>query len=392
MGAASSTTSRLQPAVPDGGNTGCGDANEPLWPLPPACQDDIWLNVDLPTVLGAGAGIPGGKDAGGVGRGSSERHLDGNNARDNHTARSSQMMPGSFGCGDDEDDWLETALCLSMSSLQRQEMALLVARAKTKLLRTLSFLCCHHDIFCESMMQRVHTLRCVHAAMTRQRSAQIQRERVETLKHNSNEGASQSDAVVVAGESGGFCEASSDDLLGLQLFFSLLDFVREPECGQEQLNDFLQQITPVLSELPPLCLVGDHVRVADDSCSNTQPAQRRLTPGVVHSLRGFLVTLALAEPGRSDYFQMGADHTDRHHQNAASDSPERQRVALSALISLVAARGRASDLLVLVNVLLHTSHRKSHVGVSQSDSDTVCVPAATDVREDHIVTECSAKR
>lgn len=392
MGATISTSSRLQPAAPDGRRASCADAIESLWPLPPACQDDIWLNIDLPTVLGARTAIPGGKDVAGVGRASGERHVDGNNARENHTTRTPQASSGSLGCGDDEDDWLEAALCLSMSSLERKEMELLVGRVKTKLLRTLSSLCYHHDSFCESVTQRIHTLRCVDAAMTRQRSAQVKRKRVETLKVSSDVVTSQSGAVVVTGGGGGFCEASSDDLLGLQLFFSLLDFVQDPECGQEQLDDFLQQIVPVLSKLPPLCLAGDHMRVTDDSCGNTQPAQRRLAPGVVHSLRGCLVAVALAESGSNGPCQRGADQTDRNHQHVAEYSSRRQQVALSALVSLVAARGRASDLLVLVRALLHMSPRKPRVAVSQSESDIECAPAATGVREDHILAECSAKR
>lgn len=389
MGAAGSSSSRLQHAPPGSGDASCGDAIEPPWPLPPVCQDEIWLKADLSTLVGARNELAG---KGGVNllRACGERR-DGGNARDNQAARSSQLSPGDDGHGDEEDDWLDASVCLSMASLRPEEMALLLARVKKKLLSNLRDLCHEDDVFCGAVTKRIHALQCVHAAMTRRRCAQLNRRAVDSvIRQPSAVTLGEKDAGV-AGEAPS-CP-SEDNLLGLRLFFSLLNFVRDPECGQEQLGDFLQQIAPVLSSLPPLCLAGDILTLPEDG-PDKQPSQQVPAPGVVHSLREFLVTLALREAADNAPLQIERKRCDRVDLAAEMCDSSPPGLALSAIISLVGARGRASDLLVLVKVLLSAGYRRLDyaVAVSLNDGEPCSIADTSGMREEHVLTECSAKR
>lgn len=383
MGATGSSSSRLQPAPQEDEDT----AVEPPWLLPPACQDDIWLKVDLSMLVGTGAGLAG-NGGGGFGHAFSERRR-GGNVGESQPPRPSQLDPSSEEYGDEEDDWLAASLCLSMSSLQSEEMELLVERVKKKMLRNLSCLCSQEDVFCRAVTQRLHVLQCVHAAMGRQRCAQFQRSRGHPTEPQSSVAAREKNEDASEKASGPSSAASGDDLLGLQLFFSLLEFVRDPECGQEQLADFLHQIAPVLTRLPPLCLADRH----SGSPHTSKHPTRTLAPGVgvVNSLRGFLATLVLS--GKADEEFPHVEGESGYCSGRETGTSEQREVALSAMIGLVAARSRASDLLVLVKVLLSTPFRKLDVvEVSQDEDKVNGLPGATGLREGHVVTECSAKR
>lgn len=384
MGATGSSSSRLQPTPQEDEGT----AVEPPWLLPPACQDDIWLKVDLSMLVGTGAGLAG-NGGGGFGHALSEGRGDGN-VGESHPPRPSQLDPSSEGYGDEEDDWLAASLCLSMSSLRSEEMELLVARVKKKMLKNLSSLCSQEDVFCRTVTQRLHVLQCVHAAMSRHRCAQFQRSRGHPTEPQSSVIAPENNEGASEKASGPSSAASGDDLLGLQLFFSLLEFVRDPECGQEQLVDFLHQIAPVLTKLPPLCLADRHSGSPHDS---KQHPSRTLAPGVgvVNSLREFLATLVLS--GKADNVFPHVEGESGYRSGRETGTSEQREVALSAMIGLVAARCRASDLLVLIKVLLSTPFRKLDVVEESQGENTVNdLPGTTALREGHVVTECSAKR
>lgn len=392
MGAASSNSSR-PPTSPEGEGT----AVELSRSLPPPCQDDDWLKMDLSTLVGTGAGLAGngGRNFGPT---SSERRRDG--MVGDQAPRPSQPGPDSEGSGDQEDDWLAASLCLSMSSFRQEEMELLVTNVKNKMLRSLASLCSQDDAFCATVMERVHILECVHAAMSRQRRVQFERgtqdcstEIQHSVVAQGENGASAGTAIDTSSA------ASGDALLGLQLFFSLLEFVRDPECGQEQLADFLHQICPILTNLPPLCLANSF-----SGPPNNLPYQSKQQPppilapdvGVVSSLRGFLATLALSDKTDDMFPRVEREHEQAYcsdREIGPSDS-EQKDVALTAMVGLVAARGRASDLLVLVKVLFSVSHRKLDVvEISQDKSDKANgLPATTGSREGHVVAECHAKR
>lgn len=389
MGAASSSS--RPPTSPESEGT----AVEPPWSLPPPCQDDVWLKMDLSMLVGTGAGEPGngGRDFGPT---SGERRRDG--IVGDQAPRTSQLGPNSEGSDCEENDWLAASVCLSMSSFQREEMELLVAKVKNKMLRNLSCLCSQDDAFCVTVTQRVHTLQCVHAAMSRQRRAQLERARghcATITQHN----------VVARGKNGTRAgtaidtpsAASGDALLGLQLFFSLLEFVRDPECGQEQLADFLQQISPVLTKLPPLCLANRYSSPPNNLPHHSTPQPlRSVAPdvGVVSSLRGFLATLALCDKTDDLFPRVEREQDYSSGREIGTSDSEQKNVALTAMVGLVAARGRASDLLVLVKVLLSMPIQKLDVVEVLQDERNKSdgLPGATGSREGHVVAECHAKR
>lgn len=390
MGAASSNSSR-PPTSPESEGT----TVEPSWSLPPPSQDDVWLKMDLSMLVGTGAGLTG-NGGRGFGLASSEPRREG--IVGDQAPRTSQLDPNSGGNSDEEDDWLAASLCLSMSSFQREEMELLVAKVKDKMLRHLSWLCSQDDAFCAVVTQRVHTLQCAHAAMSRQRQARLERGRgnlaTEAQYRVAGQGKNETGAGTAVGTSSA---ASGDSLLGLQLFFSLLEFVRDPECGQEQLDDFLQHISPVLTSLPPLCLANSYSSPPNNLPHQSKPQpSRTLVPGVgvVSSLRGFLATLALCDKADDIFPRVERERDYCSGQDAGTSDTQQKDVALTAMVGLVAARGRASDLLVLVKVLLSIPLRKVNmVEVSQDEStNTNGLPEATGSREGKVVAECHAKR
>lgn len=378
MGAASSSSSVLQltPLRSEGASQG-GTVESP-WSLPSSCQDDIWLKVDLSMLVGTGAGLAG-KGGGDFSRVFGERRREGI-GRD-QAPRSSLLGPSHEGFGDVEEDWLAAILCLSTSSLAQEDMALLVARAKNRLLEILSYLCCQKDDFHEAVMQRVHVLKCVHAAMSRRRRAQFERKPggPATAPHNSV--AAQPGPIDLSSA------ASGDDFLGLRLFFSLLEFVRDPDCGQEQLADFLRQISPVLTNLPPLCLANDFSGShTNPHTGKEQPTQQPFSVGVVDSLREFLAVLAI--PGKANHVK--GEHDSCPERETGTAGLEERSVALAAMVSLVAARGRASDLLTLVKVLLSIPCQGADVvEVLQDESEPNGHPSSTNK---NAAAECCAKR
>lgn len=392
MGAASSSGVRVQPGAPESDSARCGGSTavEPTAVLPPASEDYNWLKVGLSTLVGTADELAG-KGVGDFGRALTERR-DSSNVRDNQGGtRPSQANASLVGNCGEEDEWLEASLCLSVASLSREEMALVVARVRQKLFKTLSSLCSQDDAFCEAVAQRIRVMQCVHAAMSRQR-------RMQQLDTNDGETNIQPNTIPVAREStaglsedsSSSCEASGDQLLGLQLFFSLLEFVRDPDCSQEQLTDFLQQIAPVLSNLPPLCLARRYSDPPDDVRGN-QAMPWGPAPCVVDSLRRFLATLALED--KADVSLPRKRDERSTVDTYPSSDPGRRGVALSAMISLVAARGRAGDILLLVKVLISARHRPlNSVEDLQGDDEANSIPGETGFREEHVLADCSAKR
>lgn len=360
---------------------------EPRWPPPPPSQDEIWAKVKLSTVLDAGPA--------GLGGGNFVRATGGGRDGDIRTTRSSfRLGPGFLGHDNDSDDFLEAGLCLSMSSLQPEEIGVLVGRAKDVLLQRLSRLCDRDDVFCEAITQRIYAMHCVHAAMTRQRV--VEAKYAATVAAAAAAGpmecgaVSQLSAADVLGKLG-CVKDSGDARLGLQLLFSLLEFVEDPECGQEQLADFLGEIFPVLSSLPPLCLSNEISGSTDDERNGvgTNPIR---TPGVVHALREFLVRCILAKT-KGDDLQLGEVEAGAKGDRATMSLGLSQRdIALSALVGLVAARGRASDLLVLVKVLLDEHVQRNNVLLVQMADEARVMQEETELRKAPVHREGGAKR
>lgn len=374
--------SKSRPCPPnatfDGEDAPCYEDNiEPPWPLPSTSQDALWTTIQLSTLLGVG--IPGTTGGGHILRAASGRGgLDGSNIV--LSPRRSMTVDGE----ETSEEWLDASLCLSMAALQHEDMVLLVGRAKGTLLRRLSRLCDQDDVFCESVSQRIHAMYCIHAAMTRQRVREAKRAPAAAV-------TCQGVAVVERLNTGQIPEKLvpgvgwGDAGLGLQLFFSLLDFVRDPGCGPEQLVDFLRQISPVLSNLQPLCLVSTDRRSADEAHSRTA-TQSATAPSVVHTLRSFLVSCVVPKG-------IGIGKDEQGEQALPVLNSGERDIALSALISLVSARGRASDMLVLVKVLLEVDAGEKSANVTPEEEEDRVVPLGGDEpKKDVVLADCSAKR
>lgn len=385
MGAGSSNCRCLRPCPDD--NNDLGDAVESLRSLPPPCEDEVWLKMDWATLVGTHYGLAE-KYGGKVGRVSSERRAE-NTARDNQTSRKVNSNTGSLESGGEENDWLESGIFLSMASMKQEDMSVVVDRAKEILHRTLSNLGKQNDTFYESLMERIHSLRCVHAAMTRQRFIQLEKANENAIEQSRRASFSEDDAGVA--EELDSCKISGDHLLGLNLFFSLLDFVQEPGCEQEQVVDFLCQVHPVVSTLPPLCLAEENLGSFKSGIFRHQTS--RPAPSVVRSLRDFLATIALAGLDDKNALREGFERNDTPGTTRICD-PAQRGLVLSTLISLVAARGRASDILTVVKVLLVLFCYSSEgvVETSQQQIEISDVAVEAGFGDDHITTECSAKR
>lgn len=385
MGAGSSNSQCLRPCPNDIDDL--GDVVEPRWSLPPPCEDEVWLKMDWTSLVGTHYGLAD-KYGGKVGRVSSERRAE-NTARDNQTSRKGHSNIGSPECGGEENDWLESGICLSMASLKQEDMLVVVDRAKKILHRTLSNLYNQNDVFYESLMERIHSLRCVHAAMTRQRFMQLESANKNAIEQGRQASHGEGDTGVA--EELDSCQISGDHLLGLNLFFSLLDFVQGPGCEQEQVADFLRQVKPVVSSLPPLCLAEENLGSFQTGIFRQQTP--RPAPSVVRSLRDFLATIALAGLDDKNALREGLERNDAAGTTRICD-PAHRGLALSTLISLVAARGRASDILTLVKVLLvmFCCSLEGVVETSQHQIETSDVAVKARVGDEHVTAECSAKR
>lgn len=385
MGAGSSN-SRCRRHCPNNYND-LGDAVESRWPLPPPCEDEVWLKMDWASLVGTHYELVE-KYGGKVRRVSSERRAE-NTARDDQTSRRIHSNTGSLESVGEENDWLESGIFLSMASMKQEDMSVMVDGAKKILHRTLSNLCKKNDLFHESLMERIHSLRCVHAAMTRQRYIQLERANENAIEQSRRAPLGEDDAGVA--EEIDSVKISGDHLLGLNLFFSLLDFVQEPGCEQEQVVDFLRQVYPVVSSLPPLCLAEENLGSFKSGIFKQQTP--RPSPSVVRSLRDFLATIALAGLDDKNALREGFERNDAPGTRRICD-PAQRGLVLSTLISLVTARGRASDILTVVKILLVLFCYSSEdvVEASQHQIEISDVAVEAGFGDEHVTTECSAKR
>lgn len=404
MGVGGSTSSRLSGDPTVGEALTNQGAIEPPWPLPEACHDEAWSQVKLSSIVGIEAGgLEGVPDfAAETGIRSSD------NAGHDGKLDSSRLAAACFDSESGDCDQLEESLCLSMSSLRDSEMASLVTQAKGDLLRRLSLLCQSGDTFHQAVRKRVHALNCVHAAMTRRRASQGDHAAATNRKYRPS--VKRQEDTSVGGVCGGV-PASSDALLGLHLFLSMLDFVRDPECTQEQRYDFLHQIVPVLSSLPPSCLSQEYPESGCDECGecpNQQPEGVAIsTPSVVQALREFLVDCIYQSCTHQSCTHVGIQckrggaSNCGHATQSCLFKLEQGDAALSALVSLVAARGRACDLLLLVKVLLRghieaSAPCRGRSGRQESPAENLEGAEGTnggaEARKPHIVVECAAKR
>ena len=145
----------------------------------------------------------------------------------------------------------------------------------------------------------------------------------------------------------------------LHLLYSLLDFVRDDICEPQQRADFLKQVSPMLSELPPLCL--SEGMAATEDVSNHEI--------VLDSLRDFLYLASL--PSACFLHKRSSDE-DVARALETPEMVEQRTEAATALLGLASARGRASDLLLAVKVLMG-------IGLPQPSIEVIVAPPATEV-------------
>ena len=253
------------------------------------------------------------------------------------------MGVGSAGVGTDvepdeqvEDevaDLADATVCLA-----GQDSREAVRQTMQRLAHDLCVHCRSDDPFAVLLSQRVAMLHMMHVAIT-----------------NKRRDAAEAAGPGEAAQASLLAQPATVDMppavqLALHLLYSLLDFVREESCEPAQRADFLKQVAPMLAELPALCLSHpgeEHIH------------PRSLLPGeagsnrdtVLDSLRDFLYLASLP----SAYFPNSAGSAERDEVTATltqADTIEQRTESATALLGLASARGRASDLLLVVKVLL----------------------------------------
>jgi hypothetical protein len=173
------------------------------------------------------------------------------------------LCPAGFGAGPGkgisfEEHCREEALDLADATAFLLETVAWHAKAggqmeevTSRLLKELVSSCRVSDRFSRVLTQRVHMLQCIHQAWRRT----YQRREKGLARLAAGAGASR--ATNPAGEQGLRAAVLPRDVtLAIDILFSLLAVVHDANCPPEQCREFVDEISPVLRELPALCLAG----------------------------------------------------------------------------------------------------------------------------------------
>ena len=242
--------------------------------------------------------------------------------------------------------------------LTGQDPYSLVAQTHARLARGLVAQCEPEDPFASLLGQRVLILQSIHAAITASSTKEEGLSRAEACQLNSGR------SRAVPSSSASLPPAVG---LALHLLYSLLDFVRDDICEPHQRADFLKQVAPMLSELPPLCL--------SDGMASTENISNHDV--VLDSLRDFLYLASLPS---ACFLSTQSSEENIVSALETSEMIEQRTEAATALLGLASARGRASDLLLAVKVLLG-------IGLPQPVVDVVVDPPAEEVVQSIAVTK-----
>ena len=230
-----------------------------------------------------------------------------------------------------------------------QDPQVVVAQTQVRLAHALSSQCDTEDPFGAILGRRVTMLQSIHAAISaacaKVPGGQVTRAELRQSdgRHPLSSSASLPPAVGLA----------------LHLLYSLLDFVRDDICEPQQRADFLKQVSPMLSELPPLCL-------SEGMAATEDVANHEI---VLDSLRDFLYLASL--PSACFLHKRSSDE-DVARALETPEMVEQRTEAATALLGLASARGRASDLLLAVKVLMG-------IGLPQPSIEVIVAPPATEV-------------
>jgi Regulator of chromosome condensation (RCC1) repeat len=235
----------------------------------------------------------------------------------------------------DPGDLSDASLLLS-TQWSDTDKALLRARAMQRLASELSHLCREGDAFTHAVAQCTHTLHSIHAAMTRAAAA--------SKRSSAAAAALRQKARAASREQSAAAEASTPAgaVIGARLLMTLLDLAEASSCTGLKQSEFVSEIAAVLQSLLPLSLA-----VQQRAQAAVQTGQ--LSAAIVHRLRAFLYTASALVPPRRPLRQQ----QQQHLQSAEWQEYQAMKLdSLAALTSLACARGRASDLLLLVKALL----------------------------------------
>ena len=235
--------------------------------------------------------------------------------------------------------------------LAGQDPRVVVVQTHARLAHELSAQCDSEDPFGALLAHRVVMLRSIHSAISaasaKGAAGPVAREMRQTADGRFQGPMTSSAALPPAVG------------LALHLLYSLLDFVRDDICEPQQRADFLKQVAPMLSELPPLCL-SEGMAAAEDVTNHEI---------VLDSLRDFLYLASLPS---ACFLLEKATELDVASALETPEMIEQRTEAATALLGLASARGRASDLLLAVKVLLG-------IGLPQPTTEVIVTAPAAEV-------------
>jgi Regulator of chromosome condensation (RCC1) repeat len=257
----------------------------------------------------------------------------------------------------DPGDLSDASLLLS-TQWSDTDRALLRARAMQRLASELSHLCREGDAFTHAVAQCTHTLHSIHAAMTRAAAA----------SKRSSTAAAVLRQIAASREQSTAAEASTPAgaVIGARLLMTLLDLAEASSCTGLKQSEFVSEIAAVLQSLLPLSLA-----VQQRTHAAAQTGQ--LSAAIVHRLRAFLYTASALTPPRRPLRQQ----QQQHLQSAQWQEYQAMKLdSLAALTSLACARGRASDLLLLVKALLCIDEQQQQLRRSSAEHPVNSATAA----------------
>ena len=247
---------------------------------------------------------------------------------------------------------------------------------------------CHSDgLFTVQLLQRMHVLEWIQDALREKfpvalRKPEHDNSGVKEIGRARNEEASSSDV-----NSGGFLQGhtfahSSSRALVTELLSTMVTAIQDEPA--ERQSEFLQEISPLLNELPPLCLVDSNDRPEQESATSSgQAASARRTrssvgtdaampdsSALMDTLRDFLFLAATQLPStsannhnRGPVTRSGSvRHHQQHQEPGTGLSPDQvpllmktRQTSLAAIVALSLARGSLLDLLLSVRALFLAS-------------------------------------
>ncbi|GMH96967.1 hypothetical protein TrST_g6277 [Triparma strigata] len=221
----------------------------------------------------------------------------------------------------------------------------------------------------QTIVHRLLLMKSVHAAMHHSRlqvREDIKASVLQALQHYKDEASASPSSPTKNkdGSSKGKGPMEYDKSLGVHMFYNMLAFLHTNDCSAGDRQEFLENVIPVLKDLEPLALETKHDPPNPTATAHPNGHNPKLydwgertfpklpktsplnpPPKILDSLRKFLVSQAQLPNVSSD--DDGFTNEQKlnmfRHQNKS---------AVTALAELSKARGQASDLLVVIKVLL----------------------------------------